>query len=819
MKGRFMKKKISHFFTLASFLAAAILLLPGNAFGKEGELGKEVRKKLISFGNSGFTPANVEKHLKELEEKWLPGYDGVNIIAHKKVKLPNGEILNLDWKWFSKTRFRKEWYKEEIKSLQNIHRRAKKFKYNFLDTSASSFTGEFDLFDDAFWDAVCNNFRVMAYVAREGKCTGIRFDLEDYGNQQKFLYRAQCGRSYEEAWNMARKRGRQWMNAVAVEYPDITLFCFFWLDLMFGFADGLPDTKGRLEACSTGLLVAFINGIYDALPPTARILDGMEERGYAAKTFADFCQLRGLRDARYKRLLFPENHKKLRDQTSLAVATYISPYYTPAKANAVFSAEAIRKKEGISRLAFFRRNLTYAIDFSDEFSWTYNGFSRKFTPIHSTHAWQEKRANTSLPEVPGPYIGMALPGIEEATIFAKNPYQYAMDRIRKDKSLKNLLPNGDFELTKTGKLYDIPIAPACEEVKKVPYWIFYRNKRSSATVSLAKGMGIDKKSAILLRGKEGGSIHTNVRVKQGNVYIVRAVSKTSGKGGGVLRIQWKNSRGRWHNHAMIIAAPYNEDLGNGWKRATLFVREIPEGSAYLCPLLTFTGTGKEDSILLDKVEVFNLFENAEKVAPHLQESMKKWQERKALADKAKILGKNVKVSLPGKGEKIPNGVFGAPHIAVSEPLLPGNIVLCRKNFQCGGSGKKPGKFFKAVGKNAGVRDDTSALLKDGDGYFVFPVSNVKEGEKYSLKLMLKKKKGTPNCRVQYSSYDVKKGFDYKKGMPRLQKKKVFPNGWEEYACNITIPARVHRFSVVISVKGLQKGDLFFIDDVSAKKIK
>ena len=138
-------KKSFVFVFLAVFLAGSFFTLSG----KE-TLGKEVRKKIISFGNSGFTPANVEKYLGELEEKWMPGYDGVNIITSKSVKLPDGKRLNLEWKWFSKTRFQKEWYSEEIKSLQNIHKKAKKFKYNFLDTSASSFTGEFDLFDDEF---------------------------------------------------------------------------------------------------------------------------------------------------------------------------------------------------------------------------------------------------------------------------------------------------------------------------------------------------------------------------------------------------------------------------------------------------------------------------------------------------------------------------------------------------------------------------------------------------------------------------------------------------------------------------------------------
>ena len=789
------------------------LLLSGTFFTLSGKevLGKEVKKKIISFGNSGFTPANVEKYLGELEEKWMPGYDGVNIITSKSVKLPDGKRLNLEWKWFSKTRFQKEWYSEEIKSLQNIHKKAKKFKYNFLDTSASSFTGEFDLFDDEFWEIVCNNFSVMAYVAKQGGCKGIRFDLEDYGNQQKFLYRTECGRSYEEAWQMARKRGQQWMRAVAKEFPDIDIFCFFWLDLMFGFADGLPDTKGRLEACTTGLLVAFINGIYDALPPSARIIDGMEERGYGAKNFTDFCALRGMRDVRYKRLLAPENHKKLREQTSLAVATYLSAYYGKKDG---FDTTQAREKEGLSQLDYFRRNLTFAVDFSDEYSWTYNGFLRKYSPVPSTHGWQEKNLLKS-PEIPSPYIGMAIPGIEEAVLFAKDPHTFAMDRIRKDKTLKNLLYNGDFEGTKK-KNKDIPVAPACVEVKNVPYWILYKNKTSDVTVSLAKGMGIDKGTAIKISGKPGASIHANVRVQQGKVYVVRAVSKKTGKGGGILRIQWKNAKSKWHNHSMIISAPYNEDLGNGWKRATLFVREIPETSAYLCPLLTYTGTGKEDSILIDKVEVFSLFEGEAKVAPHLKDAMEKWQKMKENNSKNALLKTAVKVSKVGKNERIVKGVFGGRNILTDEKVLSGNIVLCKADFQYGSAGKMPGKFFKAVGKNAGFSDDTAGMVKDGNGYFLFPVAGVKAGEKYKVSIKVKKSAGSVFCKVQYSTPGVR-GFDYAKGIPVLKERKSLSGSWEEISGTIVIPDKVNRFSVVISTKNLKKGDMLFIDDVSAIK--
>ena len=411
---------------------------------------------------------------------------------------------------------------------------------------------------------------------------------------------------------------------------------------------------------------------------------------------------------------------------------------------------------------------------------------------------------------------MAIPGIEETVLFAKDPHTFAMDRIRKDKTLKNLLYNGDFEGTKKEK-EDVPVAPACVEVKNVPYWIFYKNKTSDATVSLAKGMSIDKGTAIEISGKPGASIHANVRVQQGKVYVVRAVSRKTGKGGGILRIQWKNAKGKWHNHSMIISAPYNEDLGNGWKRATLFVREIPETSAYLCPLLTYTGTSKEDGILIDKVEVFSLFEGEAKVAPHLEEAMKKWQKTKEDNSKNALLKTAVKVSKADKNERIIKGVFGGRNILTDEKVLSGNIVLCKADFQCGSAKNIPGRFFKAVGKNVGFSDDTAGMVKDGNGYLLFPVAGVKAGEKYKVSVKVKKSTGSVLCKVQYSTPGVR-GFDYAKGVPVLNERKNLSRNWEEYSGGIVIPDKVNRFSVVISTKNLKKGDIIYIDDVSAKKI-
>ena len=81
---------------------------------------------------------------------------------------------------------------------------------------------------------------------------------------------------------------------------------------------------------------------------------------------------------------------------------------------------------------------------------------------------------------------------------------------------------------------------------------------------------------------------------------------------------------------------------------------------------------------------------------------------------------------------------------------------------------------------------------------------------------MKKSAGSVFCKVQYSTPGVR-GFDYAKGIPVLKERKSLSGSWEEISGTIVIPDKVNRFSVVISTKNLKKGDMLFIDDVSAIK--
>ena len=787
------------------FIAAwCVLALFAGDISARDELFPQKSKKLLQFGWDNADAEFLDKNV-EMMETYLP-YDGVGIKISKTITLPNGKRGDTTYRNFSKMKFKKEWYEKDIAHLQSFHKKAKKLKHNFLGVAASTFTGEFDIFDDAFWEATCHNFALIAHVAKQGGCKGIRFDLEDYSNYQNWRYRAECGKSYAEAWNKARERGRQWMNAIAREYPDITIFCHYWLDLVMGYADGSPQLYERLQGCGSGLLVAFINGIYDVLPPKATIVDGMEAHGYAAKCLDDYQKMRALREVRYAKLLAPENQKKFRERGSLAVGTYLSCY---TNSKPPYSFRKFMDAEKMTPLEYFRRNFTYAVEYSDEYVWTWNEH-RKWFPIQFDYSWKNKYLLYS-PDVPGPYVGMAIPGIEDAMVYAKDPWKYAFGLLKNPSKLKNLLKNPSFE--GNGGKIAVGLAPDSVTFKNLPNWETYKNKRSQAVFSLAESKGVNGSNALMIRDGEG-VVHQSVKINPNGAYIVRAKAKFAGQSGGSLGIQWRNEKGIWHNHNMVLAAPFNEDQGGGWKRATIIVRSVPAGSRYLSPMLS--SSGKKDSfVLFDDVEVFNIFEKEPEVAPHLREAMEQWKKNKLMKQAAAV--KNEKKSPSVPGNKVNNGNFQKRREVISDYTLPEGALFKLSCEAYSNKGPRKPRFFCVVGKGAGYADDSAGAVVGGNGCMVFHVSGVKPGQKYRVRAKAKViGSGTPSLPIFWSSKRVKGPWDHKLGIPKFAFSQKDDKGWLTAEGEITVPKEATKFALIPTVSGLKgEKDRVFFDDLEA----
>ena len=609
---------------LTMLLLSAMFILTGG-----GPLPQVPARKWIKFGFDDPTPKYLAENIR-LIETFMPA-DGTGINMHKSVRRPNGKKFFTEWNYFSGKRFERAWFQEDVKYLKQV--KAVRLKHNFINTNFSSFGREFDIFDDQFWETVCHNFGVMAWAAREGGCAGLRFDLEDYGGQTLWRFDPGRGKSYEEAWTAARKRGRQWMTAIAKEYPDIKLFCFFWLDLAMGAArSGNPDIYGTLQSSSVGLLVPFINGIYDVLPPGAQIIEGMEAAGYGAYREESYQQLRGSRDAFHRLLLAPENRRKFREQTSLAIATYTSSYYDNWRENSAYAFNKHLASEKMDYPDLFRRNFILAVKYSDEYVWTWSD-NRKWYPMkypqpHMDRLMAKGFGHPNYKNVPGPYMGMAIPGIEESIKFALDPYGYARQVLASGKKMKNLLYNGGFESRSPRHESVTGLAPDSVVIKNIPNWETWQPKFSKGTFSLAPGKGIGGGCAVKLEAVNRGTIHQPVKVKKSAVYIVRACCRTEGRANPGLSVGWRDPKGKWCGQLAGLTGVFNEDIGNGWKRATVVVTSIHPRAGFLSVGLYSTAKGNGNIIYFDNIEVFELFSGKPQVAPHIGAYMKRSAEKR-----------------------------------------------------------------------------------------------------------------------------------------------------------------------------------------------
>jgi hypothetical protein len=160
----------------------------------------------------------------------------------------------------------------------------RRFTHNFLRFNTTP--GKLDWFDD--YSAVVTNARLAAVLAREGKCRGILFDIEQYEGPL-FDYRKQRDRE-SKSWELyaaqARRRGREVLEAFQQGFPNLTIF------LTFGYS--LPWHESRqgkiaLAECHYGMLAPFLDGMLEAARDGVRFVDG-HELSYGYKEPAHFDQ-------------------------------------------------------------------------------------------------------------------------------------------------------------------------------------------------------------------------------------------------------------------------------------------------------------------------------------------------------------------------------------------------------------------------------------------------------------------------------------------------------------------------------------------------
>ncbi len=511
------------------------------------------RKKFIELGWDIPSTAYLKEHHEEMQR--TTPFDGVMLSL--ETTAPDGKRQSSQ-SMMDAQPWDPAWFAQATDDLKAC--RWTTFTDNFIRVNFSP--GTIDWEDDDGWRIFCNKTSLCAQLAKEVGLKGLAVDFESYG-KAIFTYSADSGRSYDETKRIVRRCGRQWMEAIAAKYPEMTLFTLFIADvnLQAGYERRPADT---LQSLPYGLLPAFFDGTLDAIPPKMLIVDGCES-GYHKNGIDEFSRtalaIQSLGGPAI-RLVSPENREKYIRRVQVGFGFYLDMYTNP-EGNVYYRGP----KEGATRLDRLEENLAAARETTDEYVWIYGEQNRWWKPDDSKTKWQHWEES--------------LPGMSETIRFTKNPYDAAsrtLETLRKESRAVNLLKNADFAESKLEKKQ---VGDQAVELAVPTEWTSWQHE-PLGTFSWDDG-------GVKVSWVEWGCILQNFRpVKPGEYYYVAIDGKQRGIGQIGMRIRWQDAEGKWTRESEDRIFSFEKEparldgrpLPDGWSRAEGVVR-IPDGVGVL----------------------------------------------------------------------------------------------------------------------------------------------------------------------------------------------------------------------------------------------
>ncbi len=309
-----------------------------------------LEKKLIEYGWDVPTPAFIRLHIHEMEQR---PFDGLIF------RLKGGTNVLEPAEWTESQ------FAEDFDNLANTP--WEKFTDNFVSMLAAS---KQDWFDDAHWSLIEKNTALVAKAGRIGKCVGICFDPEPYGNNP-WDYRITAHKdtkTFAEYQAKVRERGAQFIRAIEREFPNPKILTFYQIALFRQFCVPM-DPEERMKKLAEhdyALYPAFLNGILDAAGPGVVLIDGNENAYYyeeAAPYFAAY----HLMTQRAKYLIDPALWNSYRTQVQAGQALYIDQYFglRTEKVLGYYMTPEERPK-------WFEHNVYWSLFSSDQYVWCYS---------------------------------------------------------------------------------------------------------------------------------------------------------------------------------------------------------------------------------------------------------------------------------------------------------------------------------------------------------------------------------------------------------------------------------------------------------------
>ncbi|WP_176013382.1 hypothetical protein [Victivallis sp. Marseille-Q1083] len=529
-------------------------------------------KKFIECSWTTPTPAYVRENIREMERR--APYDGIRIRLEAEGEYQGEKVICEPFRILSGIRWRYEWFESAVADLKATEFR--QFTDNFLDTGFQP--GIRDWFDDAAWEAACANFGLMARIASETGMKGLVVDPEIY-QEPMFRFAPGGNHSYEETVEQVRRRGRQWGEAVFGAYPAITLF--FYYGWSYNLPAGRRSAGDALEALYgyPGLLVPFLNGVYDVLPPEAVFIDGHEDQSYQACSPEQFHRMHCDFSTRFVSLVAPENRNKFRAQTHLGPGIYLDAFFTNRPGDYWHL-----KPEASDRVTLFRNTLLWALDSTDRYVWSWGEQFRWWDfPYHGSMALHVQNHGT------GDFWENRAPGITRAVRIAKRDPEAIAEYIAA-RACRNLVRNGDFTRPAT----------AVEPVPEWSYWEDEAISRGSCRVDAEAG-------GVVWTHTGWGLLEQAVPVSEGHLYVLRLrADDRAAAGEPAALINWMDADRRFirsdYNRSVLFGLPDTAGVREG-----LELVFPPPGAVYMRVLFgVWRQTESDGPIRFHSVEVYDL---------------------------------------------------------------------------------------------------------------------------------------------------------------------------------------------------------------------
>ena len=387
--------------------------------------------------------------------------------------------------------------------------------------------------DDAAWARYAANMGVIAATAKEGSLKGLILDSEDYFNERQYFLAPGEG-DFETVAKLARRRGREVWEAVFRAFPEAVVLTYQFLSIDREYKVAVdPVCEMRIRG---DLWPMYCNGILDALPPGAKIVDG-DESGYryeAAK--GDFWRNASHQLTGVLPLVAPKNRAKYRAQVSVSFGMYPDSYaYHQPSSSWYFGPVAG------SRLLHFEENLAQAVRAADEYVWFW-GEHRTFVNwegLDVRHWWDEWWPNASS-------LDNALPGYSDMVRGIKDPVGYVKER----------LAAGGFE----------------NLVSDASFWSWQAEEKNAPRGTFTRGPAQGRADCRTMTGVRTGSCNFNVAAKRGEWYGVKvsafgALSNAAAS--------WQKG-GSWVKGVEGVKLVWDPPAADGWRTGWALVR-VPDG--------------------------------------------------------------------------------------------------------------------------------------------------------------------------------------------------------------------------------------------------